>query len=117
MESRPNRDCDWIDRITNDNPEFSLASLEAKGIPRSKCVAAEFGGSSQSEYQFALQSVPVAGGLQSHYEHKATLVHVATSRVIAELWSSREGGGDKGGGIFCSNYAQFEKMFSLVVPK
>jgi hypothetical protein len=116
IEDRPSDKCEWIDASINRDPDIVQAVLSQKGIPPTRCLAAEFGGRSMSRYRFIMDTTEVPEAHRKS-EHRAVLIDISKSRTIAELWTAQQGGSDKSSGIGCRNFGEFEKIMALVAPE
>ena len=115
LVNRPDERCDWIDRSINRDMELAIDLLERKGIQRTQCMAAEFGGQNQAEYQFVMKTTKEPEGRQRIF-HQASLIEASTPKLVAEIGTVSQGGTDKRGGLSCRNYREFEKLLDLVAP-
>lgn len=115
LVNRPDERCDWIDRSINRDVELAIDLLDRKGVQRAQCIAAEFGGLTQAEYQFAMKTTKEPKGRQRIF-HQASLIEASTSKVVTEVGTVSQGGTDKRGGLSCRNYREFEKLLDLVIP-
>jgi hypothetical protein len=115
LEDRPNLNCKWIDDNWSSGTDAAIRGLEMDGIPRDKCIAANFGVPSASEYQFVLTTTEDKDTFRK-YLLRAALVKVTDQSVIAEVWNAQVGGGDHFAGLGCGNTREFSKLLNVVVP-
>lgn len=84
LVNRPDERCEWIDRSINRDMDLAIDLLERKGIQRTQCVAADFGGQSEAKYQIVMKTTKESEGRRRIF-HQASLIETSTSKVVAEI--------------------------------